>query len=42
MRGVGVEALENQRTSTSSDVKDLDNDPVYVVLLDCRWLLPPL
>lgn len=40
---VGVEVLEDQRTSTSSDVKGLDDDRCYVVLLACGWrLLRPL
>lgn len=33
VRLVGVEALEDQRTLTSSDLKDLDDDRPYFVLL---------
>ncbi len=42
LTGVGVEVPEDHRTSTSSDVKDLDNARAYVVLPRSGWLLRPL
>ena len=40
MRRVGVEALEDQRTSTSPEPKDLDDARAYVVLPGGRLLRP--
>ena len=42
LRGFGVEVPEDQRTSTPSGVKDLDDDRAYVVLPLLGWLLRPL